>query len=144
MIAEPSKEADHHLVPIIRTIKTIKDPRGSLGVIEAFPDTGFVFKRFYFLYNTTTNEARGHHAHKNLRQCIIAINGSFQIVLEDRDGGKFEFNLSTPEEALIVPAGYWRELNNFSHDAICLVAASEEYEEADYIRDYEEFKNWRE
>ena len=143
MIAELSKQADEYLVPTIQPIKTVKDTRGSLGFIEALPDAGFVFKRFYFLYNTAANEARGHHAHKNLRQCIIAINGSFQISFESRDGSKFEFNLNTPEEALIVPAGYWRELNNFSHDAICLVAASEEYDEADYIRDYEEFKNRR-
>ncbi len=120
----------------------MKDDRGCLGVIEALPDTGFVFKRLYFLYNNVTDETRGHHAHKKLKQCILAIHGSFEIILEGAEGKKFTFTLDSPEKALIVPAGYWRELKNFSKDAVCLVAASEEYSEEDYIRNYDQFLQW--
>ncbi len=133
---------DKNTLPFIQTIKTLKDERGSLGIVEALPDTGFEFKRLYFLYSNTTNETRGNHAHINLKQCILAIHGSFEITLEGITGEKLKFNLDSPEKVLIVPPGYWRELKNFSEDAVCLVAASEEYSEADYIRDYDQFLQW--
>lgn len=128
-------------VPQIVSIKTMKDPRGNLGIVEALPDAGFIFKRLYFIYGVTDGTTRGQHAHKDLWQYMIAMNGSFGITL--KGGGKtFDFTLSSPQEALLIPPGYWRDLNGFSPDAVCLVAASEEYDEKDYIRDYDEFLRW--
>lgn len=127
--------------PQLVSVKTIGDHRGQLGVIEAIPDAGFVFKRLYFLYDNTPGTVRGQHAHKDLWQYMIAMKGSFRVVLKGR-GETFEFNLSSPDQAILIPPGYWRDLDNFSPDCVCLVAASEEYDEADYIRDYDDFLKW--
>lgn len=128
--------AQPHTVPV----KTLTDERGHLGIVEAMADAGFLFRRLYFLYGTT-GEARGHHAHKALRQYMLAIHGAFTVTLKGR-GQTFTFRLESPTQALIIPPGYWRELEDFTVDAVCLVAASAEYDEADYIRDYNEFLQW--
>ena len=128
-------------IPHLTVIKTHTDDRGKLGIIEALPDCGFPFKRLYFLYGNDPKALRGQHAHKALWQYMIAMNGSFDIVL--KGGNKeYKFTLSSPEEGLMIPPGYWRDLTNFSEQAVCLVAASEEYDEDDYIRDYNEFLEW--
>ena len=100
----------------------------------------FDIKRLYYIYDIPGGESRGAHAHRELEQLIIAASGSFDITLDD---GKTRrtFNLSRPYLGVYMPAGLWRELDNFSSGAICLVLASKRYNKHDYIRDYEEFKS---
>lgn len=124
----------------IITLPKIEDPRGNLSVIEGniIP---FAIKRVYFLYDVPSGAERGGHAHKELQQFIIAVAGSFDVVLNN---GKEEtvYRLFKPNEGLLVPINTWRELRNFSAGAFCLVIASEEFSEDDYIRDFDEFKNY--
>lgn len=127
--------------PLLFDVTTKSDARGHLGVIEALPDAGFVFKRIYFLYGVKDGQTRGGHAHKDLRQCMIAMHGSFRVTLEAA-GQKHIFTLDSPRQALLIPPGYWRDIDSFSADAVCLVAASQEYSELDYIRDHAEFLEW--
>lgn len=124
-------------------VRTHADARGKLGIIEALPDAGFPFKRLYFLYDVKGDASRGHHAHKALWQYMVALHGTLTICLKAR-GKTYEYQLERPDQGLIIPPGYWRELSDFSADAVCLVAASEEYDEADYIRDYAAFTQWEE
>lgn len=115
---------------------------GSLGVIEGENPFPKQIKRVYFLYDIPSRAVRGSHAHKELHQFIIAMSGSFDINLDD--GKAVEtFTLSTPDQGLYIPPGYWRTLTNFSSGAAAVVLASEEYDESDYIREYEEFLNWK-
>lgn len=114
---------------------------GKLGVVEAERDAGFVFKRFYFIYDVSRDGVRGLHAHKQLRQYMIALNGSFDIILKGK-GRAFSFTLEKDGDGLVIPPGYWRELSNFKNNAICLVGASDAYDAEDYIEDYEEFLAW--
>ena len=102
----------------------------------------FNVKRVYYLYDVPGGESRGAHAHKELQQLIIAASGSFDITLDDGQTRR-TFQLSKPYYGLYMPAGIWRELNNFSSGAICLVLASHTYVEKDYLRDYEVYKNWK-
>jgi dTDP-4-dehydrorhamnose 3,5-epimerase-like enzyme len=118
-----------------------EDERGALGVIEAIPTAGFVFKRLYYLYNIRGGAVRGEHAHKDLHQLMVALNGSLTVTLKGR-GKVFTFTLNDPKVGLLVKPGYWRSLDEFSDDAVCLVAASDEYDEQDYIRNYDEFLEW--
>lgn len=119
-------------------IPKIKEPRGNLSVIEndIIP---FEMKRVYYLYDVPSGSERGGHAHKNLKQFLIALSGSFNVILND---GKEEkvITLNKPNEGLLINPGIWRELNNFSSGSVCLVIASAVYDEADYIRDFDEFK----
>ncbi|MEM6812434.1 MAG: FdtA/QdtA family cupin domain-containing protein [Pseudomonadota bacterium] len=126
-------------IPELIDIPTFTDDRGTLSVIEAEKELGFSFKRIYYLYNINENAQRGAHAHKNLKQCMIAMAGEFKASIY-KDGELYEFHLKSPGQALIIPPGCWRDLKEFSKDAVCLVGASEPYEEDDYIHDYEEFK----
>ena len=103
----------------------------------------FDIKRVYYLYDVPGGENRGAHAHRELEQLIIAASGSFDITLDDGNTRR-TFNLSRPYLGLYMPAGLWRELDNFSSGAICLVMASRPYEEQDYIRDYQTFKTLKE
>ncbi|GAA5522422.1 FdtA/QdtA family cupin domain-containing protein [Aliifodinibius salicampi] len=102
----------------------------------------FTIDRVYYLYDIPGGEDRGGHAHKELEQLIIAASGSFDLMLSDGTTNK-TFNLSRPYYGVYMPPGLWRELHNFSSGAICLVLASEKYEETDYIRDKEEFKRYK-
>lgn len=119
-------------------IPKIKEPRGNLSVIEK-DIIPFEMKRVYYLYDVPSGSERGGHAHKNLKQFLIALSGSFNVILND---GKEEkvITLNKPNEGLLINPGIWRELNNFSSGSVCLVIASAVYDEADYIRDFEEFK----
>jgi len=102
----------------------------------------FTIDRVYYLYDIPGGEGRGGHAHKELEQLIVAGSGSFDLMLSDGTTNK-TFNLSRPYYGVYMPPGLWRELHNFSSGAICLVLASEKYDEADYIRDKEEFNRYK-
>lgn len=102
----------------------------------------FDVKRVYYLYDVPGGESRGAHAHKELQQLIIAASGSFDITLDDGQTRR-TFQLSKPYYGLFMPPGLWRELNNFSSGAICLVLASHDYNEDDYINNYSKFKDFR-
>ena len=121
-------------------IPKIKEPRGNLSIIEndIIP---FDIKRVYYLYDVPSGSERGGHAHKNLKQFLIALSGSFDVILKDGIENK-TITLNKPNEGLLINPGIWRELNNFSSGSVCLVIASEVYIEDDYIRDFEEFVNY--
>jgi len=118
-------------------IPKITDPRGNLAVIEK--DTlPYELKRVYYLYDVPSDAYRGGHSHKKCMEFLVALSGSFEVVLDDGTSKK-RVTLNKPNKGLLIPTGVWRELENFSSGAVCLVLASEEYEEADYIREYEAF-----
>ena len=121
----------------IVNIPKIEDPRGNLSVIEK-EVVPFEIKRVYYLYDVPAGAERGGHAHKKLQQFLVALSGSFDVILND---GKKEktVTLNKPYEGLLITDGIWRELKNFSSGSVCLVVASDVFEEADYIRDFEDF-----
>jgi dTDP-4-dehydrorhamnose 3,5-epimerase-like enzyme len=116
----------------------VSDPRGNLTFVEGRRHVPFEIKRVYYLYDVPGGETRGGHAHKKLEQVIIAMAGSFDVVLDDGHSRK-TVSLNRSYYGLYVPRMVWRELVNFSSGAVCLVLASEPYEEKDYLRDYDEF-----
>jgi len=122
----------------IISLPKIEDHRGNLTFIEAKKHIPFEIKRVYYLYDVPGGATRGGHAHKNLEQLIIAISGSFDIILDDGYQRK-RIHLNRSYYGLYLPKMIWRELENFSTGAVCLVLASDYYDESDYIRDYEEF-----
>lgn len=114
---------------------------GSLNVLESTKEIGFPVQRLYWIYDVPEGITRGLHAHKKLWQVMISFSGSFDVKLKG-NGKDLNFTLNDRSKALIIPPGYWRELDNFSDNACCAVLASDEYEEDDYIYDYEEFLKW--
>ncbi|MGL5112589.1 MAG: sugar 3,4-ketoisomerase [Flavobacterium sp.] len=119
------------------SIPVVEDTRGNLGFIqeELLP---FVFKRVYYLFDVPSNAFRGGHAHLAQQEVLIALSGSFEVVLDD-GFDKTIIVLNKPSVGLLIPTGIWRELQNFSSGAVCLVLASDVFEESDYIRDYPQF-----
>ncbi|MCK4358325.1 MAG: WxcM-like domain-containing protein [Candidatus Cloacimonetes bacterium] len=113
------------------------DNRGSLSFIEEKRHIPFEIKRIYYIYDLT-GEDRGYHAHKKLQQLYIPIHGHFDVLLNDGKSQKI-IKLDKPNFGLYICPWIWRELKNFSNNAICLVLASEIYKEDDYIRDYNQF-----
>jgi len=113
---------------------------GQGAIVFCDEQTGFPFtpKRVYYLYDVPNQAERGGHAHRELRQVMVAISGAFEVVVNDGQAEKV-FRLDQPNQGLYFPPGLWRELRGFSGGAICLVLASEEYAESDYIRSEEEF-----
>jgi len=120
-------------------IPTINDARGNLAVIEK-DILPYPIKRVYYLFDVPSNSFRGGHAHKEQLEFLIALSGSFTVTL-DNGQSKKSFLLNKPNKGLLLPTGIWRELEDFSSSAICLVLSSGEFEEDDYIRDYKSFKN---
>lgn len=114
------------------------DGRGNLSVIEkdVLP---YKIKRVYYLYDVPSDSSRGGHAHKELQQFLIALSGSFDVVL-DNGINRRTITLNRPNKGLLIPNGVWRELENFSAGAVCLSLVSEVYQEEDYIRQYDDFK----
>lgn len=123
---------------IIELDKHHSDRKGNLSVVENGKDVPFEVRRVYYLYDVPGGESRGGHAHKALRQLIVAVSGSFSVTLDDGKDNK-TFVLNRPYQGLLVAPGIWRTLDDFSSGSVCLVLASEKYDEGDYIREYEEF-----
>ena len=117
----------------------IYDPRGNLTVAEQMKNVPFEVKRVYWTYDVPAGERRGGHAHKECVEFIIAVSGSFTVTLNDGKGNRKDFHLNHPWEGLLVPTGIWRTLEDFSSGSVCLVLASELFDEADYWYDYDEF-----
>jgi hypothetical protein len=116
------------------------DRRGNLTFIEGNDHVPFDIKRVYYLYDVPGGEKRGGHAHKALQQFIIAASGSFDVVLDDGNDQK-RFHLNRSYYGLYIPTMIWRELDNFSSGSVCIVLASEHYDEHDYIRNYQVLKD---
>lgn len=123
-------------------LKRINLSSGALTAINSNVEIPFEINRVYYLYDVPNNSDRGAHAHKELYQLIIAASGSFEIELNDGFNTR-KFILRQPDEGLVVPPGLWRDLKNFSGGGICLVLASLPYSEDDYIRDYDDFLNFK-
>jgi dTDP-4-dehydrorhamnose 3,5-epimerase-like enzyme len=115
-----------------------EDPRGKLIAIESLADVPFEIKRIYYIYDTATGTRRGFHCHKELQQYLICVSGSCKILLDDGNEKQI-IELNDPSEGLYVGPALWREMFDFSPDAVLLVLASEHYNEDDYIHDYAEF-----
>ena len=120
-------------------IPKIKDPRGNLAVLENHT-VPFEIKRVYYLYDVPSDAFRGGHAHKEQYELLIAVSGSFEVVLDTIEKRE-TLMLNKPNIGLLIPTMIWRELQNFSSGAVCLVLASDVFDEKDYIRDYEQFKS---
>lgn len=116
----------------------IEDNRGNLSFIESQNHIPFDIQRVYYLYDVPGGAERGSHAHKNLQQLVIAMSGSFDVVLNDGLSEK-RYHLNRSYLGLYIPAGIWRTLDNFSSGSVCMVLASEKYDESDYIRNYDEY-----
>jgi hypothetical protein len=116
----------------------IEDSRGNLSFIEGAQHIPFDIKRVYYLYDVPGGSDRGSHAHKKLHQFIVAMSGSFDVVLDDGKEKK-RFHLNRSYYGLYICPMTWRELDNFSSGAVCLVLASKYFSEEDYIRDYQQF-----
>ena len=123
---------------MIIDLPKITDPRGNLSFIEGGQHIPFEIKRVYYLYDVPGGSDRGSHAHKNLHQFIVAMSGSFDVVLDDGKEKK-RFHLNRSYYGLYVCPMMWRDLDNFSSGAVCMVLASAHYNESDYIRDYSQF-----
>lgn len=127
---------------IIELSKHHSDRDGNLSVVENDKDVPFSVKRVYYLYDVPGGESRGGHAHRELEQLIIAASGSFRVTLDDGNC-KRTFYLNRPYLGLYIKPGIWRDLDDFSSGAVCMVLASDVYLAEDYIRDYEEFLKYR-
>ncbi len=123
---------------VIIDLPKIYDPRGNLTFIEGGNHVPFDIKRVYYLYDVPGGSERGGHAHKALNQLIIAMSGSFDVVLDDGHE-KTRFHLNRSYYGLYVCPMMWRELDNFSSGSVCMVLASNTYDESDYYRDYETY-----
>ncbi|MBE4907229.1 WxcM-like domain-containing protein [Bacillus luteolus] len=117
----------------------IADKRGGLVSLEQFKNIPFDIKRVYYIFDTKPDEERGFHAHKNLQQVLICLNGSCKVRLDDGTN-KREYYLSKPNQGLLIEKSIWREMYDFTEGCVLLVLASDYYDENDYIRNYEEFK----
>jgi dTDP-4-dehydrorhamnose 3,5-epimerase-like enzyme len=116
----------------------VTDPRGNLTFIEARRSVPFGIERIYYLYDVPGGAARAGHGHRELRQLMIAMSGSFDVLLDD-GRGKRKYHLNRPYVGLYIAPMIWRDLDNFSSGSVCVVLASEYYDESDYFYDYEEF-----
>ena len=114
------------------------DPRGNLTVAQQYRQVPFGIRRVYWTYDVPSGECRGGHAHRHCREFIVAVSGSFDVVLDDGQS-KITHHLNHPYQGLLVDTGIWRTLEDFSSGAVCLVLAEDEFDEADYIYDYQQF-----
>lgn len=126
--------------PQIIQLPKILDRRGNLSIIEQYMQIPFKIERTYWIYDVPGGESRGGHAYRENEEFIVALSGCFDVVL-DNGREKQTFSLNRSYYGLYVPKGYWREMNNFSTNSLALILASTEYDAADYVRDYDEFKS---
>ena len=136
------KKASVYDCSIIELDRHHSDRKGNLSVVENGDTVPFDVKRVYYLYDVPGGESRGAHAHKNLKQLLVAASGSFTVTLDDGNV-KRSFTLNRPYQGLLIVPGIWRELDDFSSGSVCLVLASEKYDAEDYIRDYDEFLKYK-
>lgn len=126
----------------ILTLPQIKDPRGNLSYIEEFINISFKIERTYWIYDVPGGQVRGGHAFKEQNELIVALSGSFDVVVDDgKTKKKYFFNRSY--YGLYIPAGFWRQMKNFSTNSLALVLSSTKYNADDYIYDYKEFLKFR-
>jgi len=128
---------DIHNCNVVELTK-IHNPAGNITIIQNGNHQPFDVKRVYYLYDVPGGSDRGGHAHKALRQLIVAASGSFDVIIDDGKNKKI-VQLNRPYYGLLIVPGIWREIVNFSSGAICLVLASERYDADDYVREYNEF-----
>jgi hypothetical protein len=119
----------------------VADPRGNLTFAEGSSHVPFDIKRAYWVYDVPAGGCRGGHAHKRLKQLVIAVSGSFHVTLDNGYETRTVL-LNHPWQGLLIDVNTWRTLDDFSSGAVCLVLASEHYDESDYIYDYDEFLNY--
>lgn len=133
--------SDIHNCNVLELTK-IHNRSGNMTIFQNGGPLPFGIKRVYYLYDVPGGSDRGGHAHKNLYQLIVAASGSFDVIIDD---GRYKkiIQLNRPNFGLLVIPGIWREVVNFSSGAICLVLASQKYDAADYLRDYNEFLIWK-
>lgn len=125
--------------PQLLDMPRIHDPRGNLTFIESENHIPFGIARVYYLYDVPGGETRGGHAHKALEQFIIAVSGSFDVVTDDGHERR-HWHLNRSYYGVYIPRMVWREIENFSSGSVCLVLASLPYDEADYFREYQDFR----
>jgi hypothetical protein len=126
-------------VPVIIDLKKILDVRGNLSIIEGEKDIPFVIQRTYWIYDVPGGEIRGGHAYKTLREFVVALSGSFDVVLNNGEK-EMRYHLNRSYYGLYVPNMYWRHMENFSTNSVSLILADQDYDEGDYIRDFDKFK----
>lgn len=129
-------------IPRIIQLPKYLDSRGNLSVIEELKDVPFKIVRTYWIYDVPGGENRGGHAYKQNQEFIVALSGAFDVVVDDGSEKK-KFTLNRPYYGLYVPAGLWREMENFSTNSLALEFGSIHYDESDYIRDYSEYLKFR-
>lgn len=134
-LSESSKDA-----PIIVDLPKFLDRRGNLSFIEEESQVPFKIARTYWVYDVPGGEKRGGHAYRRNQELIVALSGSFDIVLTDRQGNKSTWHMNRSYYGLYVPNGWWRELQNFSTNSLALILASTQYDANDYIRNFDLFK----
>ena len=117
-------------------------PQGNLTVVENGRDVPFDVKRVYYLYDVPGGATRGGHAHRELSQLIVAVSGCFSVMLDDGHNQRV-FHLNRSNVGIYIAPGIWRVLDDFSSGSVCLVLASEKYDESDYIYDYDEFVSYK-
>lgn len=123
----------------ILQLKKILDPQGNLSIVEEMKDVSFKIERSYWIYDVPGGEIRGGHAYKTLQEFIVALSGSFDVVLHNGEKEQ-RFTLNRSYYGLYVPKMYWRQMENFSTNSVALILADQEYNENEYIRDFEQFK----
>lgn len=126
---------------IIIDLPKIIDPRGNLTVTTGGVEIPFNIARAYWVYDVPGGESRGGHAHKSLYEFIVAVGGSFTVNLEDGLGNRESYHLNHPYQGLLIKNRIWRTLDDFSSGSVCLVLASEPFDEDEYIRDYAEYQS---
>lgn len=129
--------------PRIINLPKIGDRRGNLSLVEEFKQIPFKIERTYWIYDVPGGEKRGGHAYRENQEFIVALSGSFDVVLDDGKEKKL-YSLNRSYYGLYVPKGWWRQMENFSTNALALVLASTSYTKEDYIYDYQEFKRYAE
>ncbi len=125
----------------LRILELSANPEGQISIVECDHRSPFAVRRVYWIHSLVDGDVRGHHAHRTLQQLIVAVSGTFRIEFDDARE-KREFLLDSPARALYVPPGLWRTIHCQGENAVLLVLASDHFEEADYIRDYDEFCSW--